>query len=81
MRLLGWTLLAFVLLAVIVTMFVQDVGRVRRGEPINRWFQSPVYPDSPFYTALLIRVFGPYVVVFGILAALIVAIILAAPRP
>jgi hypothetical protein len=56
-----------VLFVVLLTMFVRDVRRVRRGEPIKFWFLREIHPGEPLYFIATFHILAPYFTFFSIL--------------
>ena len=68
LKLVGWVLLLLVLSAAAITaMFVRNLRRVWRGEPIRSPFVGSIYPGDPAYGLALLKRFALYMILFMVL--------------
>jgi hypothetical protein len=56
-----WFALALALLCVVITMFLQDMARFNRREPLRIPFIGEAHPGDLTYPLALMELFGPYV--------------------
>ena len=58
-----WFGIALTLLCVVGAMFIQDMGRLYRREPLRIPFMGDAEPGDLIYPLALMELFGPYVTV------------------
>lgn len=75
-----WPILIVVLNVLVGVMFVRDLGRLRRKEPIKFWFLAPVYPGDALRPLAIVKAFGLYGVFFGIELLMVGAVAFVAFR-
>ncbi len=56
-----WFAIALALLCVVGAMFIQDMGRLQRREPLRIPFMGEAEPGDLTYPLALLELFGPYV--------------------
>jgi hypothetical protein len=49
-------------------MFIRDLRRLRRGEPIKFWFLDEIQPGDQLYQLAVFQILKPYLVFFGVVA-------------
>ena len=55
-----WFVVAVALLGVVLAMFVHDVGRLSRREPLKIPFIGEARPGDATYPLAVMELFGPY---------------------
>jgi len=55
-----WFAIAVALLGVVVAMFIQDMGRLSRREPLRIPFIGEARPGDLTYPLAVMELFGPY---------------------
>lgn len=63
-----WLAIAMTFFFVVGGMFVQDMGRFLRGEPLRIPFVGEAQPGDLTYPLALMELFGPYVTVAAVTA-------------
>ena len=64
----GWFLVAAVLLCVVAAMFMHDMARLHRREPLRIPFIGWADPGDMTYPLAVIELFGPYVTLCAVIA-------------
>ena len=63
--------------ALLLFLFVRDVRRIRRGEPIKIWYlPEKIHPGEPGRSYAVMIYLAPYIAVFGAVVMLLAAILL-----
>ena len=57
-----WFILAATMLSVVVAMFIQDMGRLSRREPLRIPFIGDAHPGDLTYPLAVMELFGPYLI-------------------
>ena len=70
----GWLILIPVLLSIVIWMFIRDLRRVRRREPIKFWFLDEIRPGDMLYDFAVFKIMLPYYGFFAFIVLLTVLI-------
>lgn len=64
------------ILLLLLFLFVRDMRRIGRGEPIKIWYlPGKIYPGDPGRRYAVMIYLGPYIAVFGAVIMLLAAIV------
>ena len=63
-----WFAISATLLCVVVAMFIHDMGRLSRREPLRIPFIGWAHPGDLTYPLAIIELFGPYVTLCAVVA-------------
>lgn len=74
----GWVVVVIALFGIAIIMFIQDLRRVLLGRPIKIWFFNEIYSDDLLYPVAVIRVLGPYLILFVMMLRIAGAVAFAA---